>query len=333
MRRPTDGAAFGTTFPHLFFLTFRDLVVDPLPINSGYTPRVFGFRVHQSAFTPDASKGSRWKWDTWDVPTKMILVEEEERLRQHIELINDGKSADKGSKTNNDCKKAGWRDPRKLLTKTPQPLPKKQVVGPRPGTDKSWVFGVTKSINSEGAKDEAHFDTVSLKTVRNNVWREHLDLKANNKERELEDDEDELSSLDGFAVGSDDEECDYEDDSDDRLLTKMESKGNNRDFAKTRALRELCDTDDLLAESDQDSEESVKCQDGIRELGGKNDLCDTDEQIEEPFECVQMPQPNTNPWENQEDPTRLRRVNKRERKRLALKELRRAKAARNSALV
>lgn len=41
-----DGAAFGTTFPHLFLMTFSNLVPDPLPVESSYVPRVFGFRVH-----------------------------------------------------------------------------------------------------------------------------------------------------------------------------------------------------------------------------------------------------------------------------------------------
>ena len=44
-----DGASFGTTFPHLFLMTFSNLVPDPLPANSSYVPRVFGFRVHPSA--------------------------------------------------------------------------------------------------------------------------------------------------------------------------------------------------------------------------------------------------------------------------------------------
>lgn len=44
-----DGAAFGTTFPHLFLMTFSNLVPDPLPAETSYVPRVFGFRVHQSA--------------------------------------------------------------------------------------------------------------------------------------------------------------------------------------------------------------------------------------------------------------------------------------------
>ena len=44
-----DGASFGTTFPHLFLMTFSQLVPDPLPEDSVYIPRVFGFRVHPSA--------------------------------------------------------------------------------------------------------------------------------------------------------------------------------------------------------------------------------------------------------------------------------------------
>lgn len=44
-----DGAAFGTTFPHLFLMTFSNLVPDRLPAASAYVPRVFGFRVHVSA--------------------------------------------------------------------------------------------------------------------------------------------------------------------------------------------------------------------------------------------------------------------------------------------
>lgn len=44
-----DGSSFGTTFPHLFLMTFSNLVPDPLPADSAYTPRVFGFRLHTTA--------------------------------------------------------------------------------------------------------------------------------------------------------------------------------------------------------------------------------------------------------------------------------------------
>lgn len=53
-----DGSAFGTTFPHLFLMTFSNLVPDPLPVDSTYVPRIFGFRIHKSArqrFSPPAA--------------------------------------------------------------------------------------------------------------------------------------------------------------------------------------------------------------------------------------------------------------------------------------
>jgi len=52
-----DGAAFGTTFPHLFLMTFNNLVPDPLVPDSAYIPRVFGFRVHQSALVRQGGGG------------------------------------------------------------------------------------------------------------------------------------------------------------------------------------------------------------------------------------------------------------------------------------
>lgn len=52
-----DGAAFGTTFPHLFLMTFNNLVPDPLLSDSAYIPRVFGFRVHQSALVRQGGGG------------------------------------------------------------------------------------------------------------------------------------------------------------------------------------------------------------------------------------------------------------------------------------
>ena len=42
-----DGAYFGTTFPHLFLMTYQYLR-QPKPTQS-YTPRVFGFKIHTSA--------------------------------------------------------------------------------------------------------------------------------------------------------------------------------------------------------------------------------------------------------------------------------------------
>jgi len=44
-----DGAFFGTTFAHLFFLTFPELKVR-VPPKESYVPRVFGFRVNKNAY-------------------------------------------------------------------------------------------------------------------------------------------------------------------------------------------------------------------------------------------------------------------------------------------
>lgn len=43
-----DGAYFGTTFAHLFFLTFPELKIKKSV--EVYVPRVFGFRVHKDAY-------------------------------------------------------------------------------------------------------------------------------------------------------------------------------------------------------------------------------------------------------------------------------------------
>lgn len=59
-----DGAAFGTTFPHLFLMTFANLVPDPLPVENAYVPRVFGFRVHQVAARYPPSSTNRANEET-----------------------------------------------------------------------------------------------------------------------------------------------------------------------------------------------------------------------------------------------------------------------------
>ncbi|TMW55838.1 hypothetical protein Poli38472_008486 [Pythium oligandrum] len=41
---PIDGAYFGTTFPHLFFMTYREL--EPPPSTVIYVPRIFGYKIH-----------------------------------------------------------------------------------------------------------------------------------------------------------------------------------------------------------------------------------------------------------------------------------------------
>ncbi|KAL6513531.1 casein kinase 2 regulatory subunit [Orobanche gracilis] len=40
-----DGAYFGTTFPHLFSMTYGHL--NPQKSTQNYVPRVFGFKLHK----------------------------------------------------------------------------------------------------------------------------------------------------------------------------------------------------------------------------------------------------------------------------------------------
>jgi hypothetical protein len=48
-----DGAYFGTTFPHLFLMTFSNIV--PPPLTASYVPRVFGFRIKRDAPSTSAA--------------------------------------------------------------------------------------------------------------------------------------------------------------------------------------------------------------------------------------------------------------------------------------
>jgi hypothetical protein len=48
-----DGAYFGATFPHLFLMTYPDLV--PPPPTMVYVPRIFGFRIHKETKRSDAA--------------------------------------------------------------------------------------------------------------------------------------------------------------------------------------------------------------------------------------------------------------------------------------
>merc|ERR1712151_1439651 len=41
-----DGAYFGTSFAHLFFLTYQHMVPNSVP--APYVPRLYGFKIHKS---------------------------------------------------------------------------------------------------------------------------------------------------------------------------------------------------------------------------------------------------------------------------------------------
>ena len=53
-----DGAFFGTTFPHLFLQTFREL--RPPPPTHQYVPRVFGFKVHKPGAVEPEQARDEW---------------------------------------------------------------------------------------------------------------------------------------------------------------------------------------------------------------------------------------------------------------------------------
>lgn len=68
-----DGASFGTTFPHLFLMTFGNLVPDGLSLDSIYVPRVFGFRVHQSARQRNGTTASLVSTSTPNPPLQVHM--------------------------------------------------------------------------------------------------------------------------------------------------------------------------------------------------------------------------------------------------------------------
>ena len=52
-----DGAFFGTTFPHLLLLTYP--AFRPAKARPDYTPRIFGFKIHPTAFGDDKERNAQ----------------------------------------------------------------------------------------------------------------------------------------------------------------------------------------------------------------------------------------------------------------------------------
>ena len=44
--RATDGAYFGTTFPHLTVMAYADIMPEPC---QPYIPRIYGFKIHKDS--------------------------------------------------------------------------------------------------------------------------------------------------------------------------------------------------------------------------------------------------------------------------------------------
>lgn len=53
-----DGSYFGTTFPHLFFMTYPALRPDKGATNETYVPKVFGFRLNAKAYEVGPKKSN-----------------------------------------------------------------------------------------------------------------------------------------------------------------------------------------------------------------------------------------------------------------------------------
>ncbi|XP_034477868.1 suppressor-of-stellate-like protein [Drosophila innubila] len=51
-----DGAMFGCSFPHVFFMQMPNLLPEP-PLEK-YTPRIYGFKIHNSALVPPSMEPS-----------------------------------------------------------------------------------------------------------------------------------------------------------------------------------------------------------------------------------------------------------------------------------
>ena len=63
-----DGAFFGTTFPHLLLLTYP--AYRPAKSNPDYHPRIFGFKIHPSAYGNDKERNT-------------MLPQEESGMEEH----------------------------------------------------------------------------------------------------------------------------------------------------------------------------------------------------------------------------------------------------------
>mmetsp|Transcript_12716 Transcript_12716/g.32940 ORF Transcript_12716/g.32940 Transcript_12716/m.32940 type:complete len:231 (-) Transcript_12716:960-1652(-) len=55
-----DGAYFGTTFPHLFLMQYNHLL-HSAKTASKYTPKIFGFKIHESAYHQPTKKSQKKK--------------------------------------------------------------------------------------------------------------------------------------------------------------------------------------------------------------------------------------------------------------------------------
>ena len=112
-----DGASFGTTFAHLFLMTFSNLVPDPLSPDSVYVPRIFGFRVYPSAKQRPSSGNAQLSLTAGSNPTNA----RNGRVNGHVA------AAASGTTPSANATAAAW-DAKKTSAKGSQPQQNDQIV-------------------------------------------------------------------------------------------------------------------------------------------------------------------------------------------------------------
>lgn len=93
-----DGAYFGTSFPHLFFMTYSDLCPSPGSPLEKYTPRVFGFKLYYNrvfnSLYSDSSCQQQQEIDntkiksTCNISQQVVNILESSSLENHQEQSN-----------------------------------------------------------------------------------------------------------------------------------------------------------------------------------------------------------------------------------------------------
>ncbi|KAI7859850.1 casein kinase II regulatory subunit-domain-containing protein [Circinella umbellata] len=77
-----DGAHFGTTYAHLLFQSFYELV--PAPRASIYQPRIFGFRVNERS-----RAGPRMQWLRMRPPEYLVDADDDEEDDDHVDIVDE----------------------------------------------------------------------------------------------------------------------------------------------------------------------------------------------------------------------------------------------------
>lgn len=154
-----DGAAFGTTFPHLFLMTFSNLVPDPLPQDSAYIPRVFGFRVHMSA-RQRASGGSNTSSSSSASATR----------KQQQQIVDNNRRPSAGGRRSLDKIEPSTANPSETVTEL---NPK----GGRKGTSTNAI-AVSSTLSKQGIEEDG-----SVKKTKSGKRKNENESGSNNSKK------------------------------------------------------------------------------------------------------------------------------------------------------